>query len=162
MYLGTYITGFIRTATARLLASVDDMTLLTTRKTRKGQRWGGEMRRLNELRQLRMTSRNQQRHVTAAESPRWRDVINRDFPRNAADRPRGAGDKSGKSRRRAGVEHVCWTSGRANERTSDNNRRRSAPLRAAAGDTVHVGGVNHANALATRPFAWCASSLLFR
>jgi len=70
MCLATYITGFIRTATARLLASVDDMTLLTTRKMRKGQRRGEEMRRLNELRQLRMTSRNQQRHVTAAESPR--------------------------------------------------------------------------------------------
>jgi len=42
----------------------------------------------DKLRQRRMTSRNQQHHVTASESRRWRDVINRDFPRNVTDRRR--------------------------------------------------------------------------
>jgi len=71
-----------------------------------------------------MTSGNQQRHVTAAESPRWHDVINRDFPGNVADRLLGAGDKSKKVDEEGRVELVCWT--------NEPDERQQSPAASAA------------------------------
>ena len=157
MYLATYIQISLRLLVL-LAGQRVQMTWGYWRRKKTRER---ERKRPNKLRQRCMTSCNQQRHVTAAESRRWRDVINRDFPRNVADRRRAADDKS----RKVGEElsRTCPSDKQASELT--NERQQSAPSAAAAADTVRVGRANHANALATQRLAWCgrrASSLLFR
>ena len=123
------------------------MTLLMTRKTNRlrANHVGGVWRH-----------GNQQCHVTAAESRRWRDVINRDFPRDVADqRHRATAIKAIRSTRK-GVGHVCSASEHASEQTNERQQSATgaAAAAAAAGDELRVGGVNHANAPVTAVVCW--------
>jgi len=133
------------------------VTMTRRKKERDSANYAGGRRRRHD---------NQQRHVTAAESRRWRDVINRHFPRNVA----AAAAEAIKAKRSttATNEHgrTCLLDAeQASASERDNNRR------PACAGAVRDGRVNHANASAPCDtgglFARCrrcrsASALLFR